>query len=275
MEAMALRMRRESEATSFAATASGGEAISAIHAAKPVARGTRRVFASVLIGAGAFLTSCGSGQALNSPSTGRPLSTVASASSAVPLSAIAASQAFSRVNWNEVVLPGQSAIPEPPLMKAGCAMDPLGQIYQTSENKFVAYLSPSPGVNLAVLAASCSAYNTNAFTLFVYRATGTSRPTLLEVAYDGWFSTTSDLTSTVPTACASAKGWHAYFLYRSMRIIGGGQGFAVDGLTFGPKGPTIPLASAQMVPAEVSFTWNGSYLVLALVKNLARPTTGL
>ena len=272
---MALRMRRESEAKSLAATASGGERISAIRAATTVSRGARRVVPSMLIGAGALLASCGSGQAASSPSTGGSLSTAASASSTVPLSVSPASQAFSHVNWNEVVLPGQSAIPEPPLMKAGCAMQPLGQIYKTAETKFVAYLSPSAGVNLAVLAASCSAYNTNAFTLFVYRANGTSQPTLLEVAYDGWFSATGDLTSAVPTACASTKGWHAYFLYHSMRIIGGGQGFAVEGLTFGPKGPTIPLASAQLVPAEMSFAWNGSYLVLASVKNLARPTTGL
>ena len=151
----------------------------------------------------------------------------------------------------------------------------LSQILNTTETQFVAYLSPSPGVNLAVLAAACSGYNINAVTLFVYKANGTPQPTLLEVAYDGWFSNPAALTAAVPTAASSAGGWHGYFLYRSMRVVGGGQGLVVDGVTFGPKGPTSPLSSAQMVPAEITFAWNGSFLALASVKNLATPTTGL
>lgn len=154
-------------------------------------------------------------------------------------------------------------------------MQLLSQILNTSETGYVAYMSPSPGVDLAVLAAACSGYNINAFTLFVYKANGTPQPTLLEVAYDGWFSNPADLTTAVPIASSSAEVWHGYFLYRAMRILGGGRGLAVDGVTFGPKGPTSPLSSAQMVPAEMTFAWNGSFLVFASAKNLATPTTRL
>ena len=223
-----------------------------------------------LLCVGALLTSCGS----QSPASSSVAASMPSTTT-VPTPLNPAAQAFSNVNWSGIVLPGQNAIPQPPLQKGGCAMEPLGEILKTSETQYVAYLSPRPGVDLAVLAAACSSYNIYAFNVFVYRANGTPQPTLLEVAYNGWFSNPADLTAAVPTAANSADGWHGFFLYRSMSVIEGGQGLAVDGVTFGPKGPTSPLSSAQMVPAEITFAWDGSYLVFSLAKNLATPTTGL
>ncbi len=235
----------------------------------------RWIVVTALLSAGSLLASCGAGQPTSGSATTDPSTTARSAPTTAATLVDPAAEAFSNVNWSEIVLPGQSGIPAPPLQKAGCAMQLLSQILSTSETRYVAYLSPSPGVNLAVLAAACSAYNINAVTLFVYKANGTPQPTLLEVAYDGWFSNPADLTATVPIASSSAGGWHGYFLYRAMRILGGGRGLAVGGVTFGPQGPTTPLSSAKMVPAEITFAWNGSFLVFASAKNLATPTIRL
>ena len=225
--------------------------------------------------AAVFLASCGTGgSAANSSATatsGRSVTT----STATPGQASAAALAFSRVNWSQITLPGQNAIPDPPLQKGACAMETLGQILKTSEAKYVIYLSPVHGQDFAVVAGACSYYNLNAVTLFVFRAGGSAPPTLVEVAYDGWFSNPDDLTTRVPVASVLTGGVKGYFQYRSMRVVSDGKGFVVSGVTFGPNGPATPVSSSKMVPAEMVFSWNGTYYVFSSAKNVEAPTARL
>ncbi len=217
---------------------------------------------SILL-ASSVLSSCDGTQIVSGSPTTLPRSEIAS----LP------AEAFSNVNWDQLVLPGQGPIPSAS-MNAPCGMEPLGRIYGTSESNYILYLSPGGGRDFAVVASACAVYNLNAgVVLFIYESNRTSQPTLVEVAYDGVAPAPSDITSAAPTMSVFAAGVEGYFQYKSLSVLGDGTGFVVDGMTYGPGGQSTPVALSKLVRASLTFGWNGTRFAFQSASGVASPTT--
>ncbi len=177
---------------------------------------------------------------------------------------------FKGIDWTKLALPGRKVVSPGMTANSYCEMTPFKEF--PSKHVVIYYLDLS-GKSLAIVPATCAAYNQSPTFFFLFGVGHGSKPRLLEVIYEGNISA-KPLTQAVPTASIAASephGWSGLFIWDGpsgdRQVPIGPPGVQIQGkrliisglvIPVGGTPPTPSYSYGGMVTSSYIYRWTGN-----------------